>query len=168
MLIVLNGPLGIGKSTLAEALSENIAHCVCLDGDHLIAVNPAPENNELLHATLTLLIAHYQGFGFRHFVINHLWLSHAEWADLEHRLSRLDQEIYFFRLTLPKAENLRRIQLRASVRALDEQAFEHRTFAEEHAILTAALGAELGEPFEVSDSPVELVQRMLSRVGWLG
>lgn len=32
MIIVLNGPLGIGKSTLAEALAEAIDHCVMLDG----------------------------------------------------------------------------------------------------------------------------------------
>jgi hypothetical protein len=33
MIIVLNGPLGIGKSTLAEALTESIDACVMLDGD---------------------------------------------------------------------------------------------------------------------------------------
>lgn len=165
MIIALNGPLGIGKSTLAEALSESIASCVSLDGDHLVAVNPEPESSELLHATLSLLIGHYQGFGYRHFVINHLWLSHAEWADLAQRLSRLDHEIHFFRLTLPKAENLRRIELRASTRALDERDFEQRTFAQEHAILTAAAGTELGEPFEVSGSPAELVEGLLKRVG---
>jgi adenylate kinase family enzyme len=41
MIIVLNGPLGIGKSTLAEALSESIDRCVMLDGDALVAANPA-------------------------------------------------------------------------------------------------------------------------------
>ena len=37
MIIVLNGPLGIGKSTLAEALAESIDQSVMLDGDHLVA-----------------------------------------------------------------------------------------------------------------------------------
>jgi deoxyadenosine/deoxycytidine kinase len=40
MIIVLNGLLGIGKSTLAEALAESIEQCVMLDGDHLVAANP--------------------------------------------------------------------------------------------------------------------------------
>jgi shikimate kinase len=40
MIIALYGPLGIGKSTLAEALAESIDRCVMLDGDHLVAVNP--------------------------------------------------------------------------------------------------------------------------------
>jgi adenylate kinase family enzyme len=37
MIILLNGPLGIGKSTLAEALGECIEKCVSLDGNHLVA-----------------------------------------------------------------------------------------------------------------------------------
>lgn len=41
MFIVLNGPLGIGESTLAEALCESIDHCVMLDGDHVVAANPS-------------------------------------------------------------------------------------------------------------------------------
>jgi len=42
MIIILNGPLGIGKSTLAEALADSIEQCVMLDGDHLIVANPLP------------------------------------------------------------------------------------------------------------------------------
>ncbi len=165
MIIVLNGPLGIGKSTLAEALSESIEACVSLDGDSLVAVNPEPENSQLLHHTLELLISHYQSYGYRHVVINHLWLSIEDWQDLERRLKPLDPELYFFCLTLPKAENLKRIALRASTRALDETDFEQHTFAHEHAVLTAALGSELGEPFDVLGSPEELVNQMLKRVG---
>ena len=53
MIILLNGPLGIGKSTLAEALAESIDLCVMLDGDHLVAANPPPaDEQEHLHATI--------------------------------------------------------------------------------------------------------------------
>jgi chloramphenicol 3-O-phosphotransferase len=56
MIIVLNGPLGIGKSTLAEALTESVDGCVMLDGDRLVAVNP-PHREELdhLHSTIAPL-----------------------------------------------------------------------------------------------------------------
>ena len=54
MIIVLNGPLGIGKSTLAEALAESIHECVMLDGDHLVAANPPPADEiDYLHSTPT-------------------------------------------------------------------------------------------------------------------
>ena len=73
MFIVLNGALGIGKSTLAEALSENIDQCVMLDGDHLIATNPPPVDRlRLLHSTISLLVAHHRRAGYRHFVIDHV------------------------------------------------------------------------------------------------
>jgi hypothetical protein len=41
MIVVLNGRLGIGKSTLAEALTESIEYCVMLDDDGLVAAGPA-------------------------------------------------------------------------------------------------------------------------------
>lgn len=73
MIIVLNGPLGIGKSTLAEALAESIDRCVMLDGDHLVATNPpADDEREHLHSTIALLVGHHRRFGYRHYVIDHL------------------------------------------------------------------------------------------------
>jgi AAA domain-containing protein len=167
MIILLNGPLGIGKSTLAEALAESIEHCVMLDGDHLVAANPPPiDAQDYLHTIITLLVAHHRRFGYRHFVINHVWTSKAALADLRRRLVNFDrdQDIHCFLLTLPVTENLRRIQQRASARALDEREFERRTFAEESEALKKSV-ENLGEPFDVSASPSDLVFRMLHRLG---
>ncbi len=55
MIIVLNGPLGIGKSTLAEALTESIDAYAMLSGDHLAAVNP-PSKNAIDHSHSWLLL----------------------------------------------------------------------------------------------------------------
>lgn len=166
MIIVLNGPLGIGKSTLAEALAERIDRCVMLDGDHLVAANPpADDEREHLHSTLALLVGHHLRFGYRHFVIDHLWRSTEELADLRRRLVDHDPDIRCFLLTLPADENLRRIERRAAARAIDERDFEQRTFAEEHALLTSDAAAELGEPFDVSAPVAELVATMLDRLG---
>jgi hypothetical protein len=167
MIIVLNGPLGIGKSTLAEALTESIDGCVMLDGDGLVAVNP-PYRDELEHlnSTIALLVAHHYGYGYRHFVIDHIWRSPAELADLCRRLVHVDSEIRCFRLTLPAEENLRRIERRASARVLDELAFEQHTFVQEREMLAASSGIDLGEPFDVSAPPEELVEVMLQRLGW--
>jgi len=164
MIIVLNGPLGIGKSTLGEILAESIEHCVSLDGDHLVAANP-PATNELehVHSTFALLIAHHQRFGYRHFVINHLWRSPQALADLRNRLVGIDSDIRCFLLTLPLDANLRRIERRASVRAIDELEFDRRAFAEEHETLTR-FGQDLGELFDVSAPPAALVGSLLSRV----
>jgi thymidylate kinase len=165
MIIVLNGPLGIGKSTLAEALTESIESCVMLDGDCLVAANPPPADElEHLHSTIAVLVTHHRRFGYRHFVIDHVWRSAAELADLRRRLVAIDRDadVRCFLLTLPVDENLRRIERRQRARAIDEREFELRTAAAEREVLTK--GCDLGEPFDVSAPPGELVATMLRRL----
>lgn len=164
MIIVLNGPLGIGKSSLAEALTENIEYCAMLDGDCLVAVNPLPTQEpglEHLHSAIELLITHHRRFGYRHFVIAHVWRTPAELADLRRRLTGIDGivEIRCFLLTLPANENLRRIERRQGARVIDEREFELRTFVAEREALTKS--SDLGEPFDVSAPLPDLVARML-------
>ncbi len=165
VIIVLNGPLGIGKSTLRAALAESIEHCVMLDGDQLVAANPpAPNPREHLHSTIALLVAHHRRFGYRHFVVNHIWISPILLVDLRNRLAEMDSDIRYFLLTLSAEENLKRIRRRASARALDEHEFEQSTFREESEAL-ASPGIDLGTPFDVSAPPPELVATMLRRLG---
>jgi chloramphenicol 3-O-phosphotransferase len=161
MIIVLNGPLGIGKSTLAEALTESIDACVMLSGDQLVAVNPPSKNAlEHLHSTIELLVHHHRSLGYRNFVIEHIWRSERELADLQRRLD--DTKFHCYLLTLPIEENLRRIERRQTARAIDEREFEHGTLAEERRALERS---GLGTPFDVSVSPAELVLRLLALVG---
>ena len=161
MIIVLNGPLGIGKSTLAEALTESIDASAMLSGDQLVAVNPPSKNAlEHLHSTFEALVHHHRRFGYRNFVIEHIWRSEWELADLKRRLD--DSKFHCFLLTLPIEENLRRIERRQTARAIDEREFEHLTLPQERLALE---GPGLGTPFDVSASPAELVLRMLTLVG---
>jgi hypothetical protein len=146
-------------------LSESIEMCVSLDGDRIVAANPpAPDRLEHLHSTIVLLVEHHRRFGYRHFVVNHFWRSATELADLRNRLDA-DPEFHCFLLTLPIEENLRRIQRRASARAIDEREFEQMTFAEEYKMLGPGANSDFGEPFDVSAPPSELVEAMLRRLG---
>lgn len=167
MIIILNGPLGIGKSTLAEALMEQLEGSVMLDGDHIIAMNPPPSDEvEYLHTTLSLLIEHHQNHGYKYFVINHIWRRPEELSDLLQKLGRVapDSDLLCFLLSLPLEENLRRIQIRQGTRALDESEFEKATVMEEREILQAGVSGSLGELFDVSAAPEELVKLLLSRL----
>jgi hypothetical protein len=162
MIVILNGPLGIGKSTLAEALHESIESCAMLDGDKLVALNPPPDDEvACLHDAIELLVAHHRRGGYRHFVINHVWTDPAALADLCSRLAADEPVIRCFRLTLPEEDNLARIIRRAEARAIDERAFELAIVSEERARLSRAHGDELGEPFDVSAPVDALVARML-------
>ena len=161
MIIVLNGPLGVGKSTLAEALTESIDRCAMLSGDHLVAVNPPPQNElEHLHSTIVLLVRHYRRLGYQNFVVEHVWRTEGELADLKRRLD--DTNVYCYLLTVSIEENLRRIERRQAARAIDEREFEHLTLAEERRALEQP---GLGTPFDVSAPPAELVLRLLAAVG---
>ncbi len=168
MFVLLNGPLGIGKTTLAEALSESIDGCVMLDGDYLVAANPPPDDEvAYLHSTIALLVAHHRRSGYAHFVISHIWRTAAELEDLRVRLGAVDSSAEFrcILLSLPMDENLRRIERRQSVRALDELEFELQTVAEEREALLSGEAGALGEPFDVAAPPGELVARLLLRLG---
>jgi hypothetical protein len=167
MIIILNGPLGIGKSTLAEALMEQIEGCVMLDGDYVIAMNPPPPDEiEYLNTMLSLLIEHHQGNGYKHFVINHIWRSPEELHDLQQKLRVIapHSKLRCFLLTLSLKENLRRIQVRQGARALNESEFEMTTVMEERSLLQAGANGCLGELFDVSAEPEELVVSLLSRL----
>ena len=48
---------------------------------------------------------------------------------------------------------------------MDEQEFERKTVAEERELLDAAVGTELGEPFDVSAAPPALVAALMRRIG---
>ena len=99
-------------------------------------------------------------------MINHIWRTPAELADLRRRLSDLDVDrVRCFLLTLPLEENLRRIERRQSARALDEAEFEREAVAEERDVLYTSVGTELGEPFDVSATPTALVAAVMRRTG---
>jgi hypothetical protein len=167
LVILLNGPLGIGKSTLGEALGEAITQSVTLDGDRLAALNPPPADElDALHETFALLFAHHLERGYHRFIVNHYWPGRSEIADLQSRLRQIapSVELRCFLLTLPKAENLQRIARRQAARAIDEAEFEARYFAEEFEHLSRA-SEDTGEPFDVSDPPELLVSRFVALLG---
>jgi hypothetical protein len=167
MFLMLNGPLGIGKSTLAEALGERIDNSVTLFGDAMAAINPLRGGERAqVHAAMAALIEHHWANGYRHFVVEHHWPTAESLADLVGRLREVapDEPVRCFLLVLSEAENRSRIARRQEARAIDEREFEWKTFAEESATLSTA-GTELGEPFDVSDPVGVLVMRMLGSLG---
>lgn len=171
LAILLNGPLGIGKSTLGEALGESLPRSATIDGDALVAVNPPPSDEASdLNETIALLIAHRLKQGYYLFVINHYWSDRTQIEQLQNTLRAIAPDFRFriFRLMLSKEQNIRRIEIRRASRAFDEAEHEDVHFSEEFGRLSRAKGSDLGEPFDASDAPDVLVERLIDLLGLPG
>ena len=162
LVIFLNGPPGIGKSTLAELFAESTDRTVWLNGDTLSALNPPPEDElEALNQTLAVLVFHHMAQGYRRFIIDHFWASPSEIEDLRSKLASSvgNLRLEVFRLTLDEENNRKRIEKRRAARAIDEAAEEDANFDRESKQLRAS-GDTLGQPFDASDAPQQLVARL--------
>ena len=104
MIIIINGPCGIGKTSVAWELNALFDRAVMLDGDYIGAVQPFEIYDQAridyLYQTLRHLVAYHMDQGqYHNFVINYVFESPESLAKLRHLLSTLDDEIYAFRLT---------------------------------------------------------------------
>lgn len=144
MIIIINGPLGIGKTQVSEKLIEYFDRAVMLDGDYIGAVHPFEIYDEArieyLYQTLRHLTAYHVEHGYRNFVINYVFESAASLARLRGLLADLDGEIYAFRLTCTESEMERRIRSRAVGRPEEPDflAWELQRFRQLTAIQEAA------------------------------
>ena len=103
MIVIINGPCGIGKTSVAWELNALFDRAVMLDGDYIGAVHPFEiydrARTNYLYQTFHHLIAyHIEQGDYHHFVINYVFESPKSLAQLRRLLSDLDDEIYAFRL----------------------------------------------------------------------
>ena len=76
---------------------ESVQQCAMLDGDSLVAANPAPDDElDHLDATIALLVAHDRRLGYRHFVVDHIWTTPEHIDDLRRRIADHDTEFRCF------------------------------------------------------------------------
>lgn len=103
MIVLINGPLGVGKTDTAWALLELYDRAVMLDGDFIGAVHPFEiyDSQRLidLFDTLHLLVEHYQKKGYPHAVINYVFETPDQMAALRKRMAEIEPRICAYRLT---------------------------------------------------------------------
>lgn len=125
MIIIINGPLGIGKTELSWALLEYYERGVMLDGDFIGAVHPFdiydPGRIDYLYQTLQLLISHHRSHGYFNFVINYVFEEAQSLSQLRKMLAELDDVMYAFRLVCDPQEAERRIRQRGKASGLDAE-----------------------------------------------
>jgi hypothetical protein len=116
MIIIINGSLGVGKSSVAEQLHYRFDKSVHLDGDYIGDVHPFQIYDDLrirhLYRTLELLIGFHQKNNYHNFVINYVFESPESLQELLDLLRPLDSSIHTYWLTCQEAEQANRIQNR--------------------------------------------------------
>lgn len=144
MIIIINGPLGIGKTEVSWKLVERFERAVMLDGDYIGAVRPFEIYDdgriEYLYQTLRHLAAWHVAHDYHNFVVNYVFETPESLAHLRQMLSELDDEIYAFRLGCSEVEMECRVRQRARDHAIssDDLNWELQRFRELVAIQEAA------------------------------
>ena len=116
MIIIINGSLGVGKSSVAEELHWKFEKSIYLGGDSIGSVHPYEIYDEAridhLYRTLALLIGFHQTYGYHNFVINYVFESASSLQDLLGLLRPLDPSIHVYWLTCDEKEQEKRIRAR--------------------------------------------------------
>ena len=116
MIIIINGSLGVGKSSVAEQLHYKFDKSVHLDGDAIGDVQPFKIYDEArlnhLYRTMELLIGFHQKNGYSNFVINYVFESPESLQELVEFLRPLDSSIHCYWLTCDEEEHAKRIRNR--------------------------------------------------------
>jgi GrpB-like predicted nucleotidyltransferase (UPF0157 family)/predicted kinase len=118
MIILINGPLGVGKTEVAWKLIEKFDRAILLDGDYLGAVHPFeihdPQRVAYLYDTICHVARFHAQHGYRNLVIDYVFEQPESLAKLRQALNAIDDVTYAFRLTCSPEEIDRRIRTRGN------------------------------------------------------
>ncbi|MEO1625325.1 MAG: AAA family ATPase [Bacteroidota bacterium] len=163
MILILNGSIATGKTTLSWQLHEQLHQSVLLDGDYICTVNPSDIYDEqqtlYLFDTIRLLIEHHQGHGYVHFVVNYVFENAQQLQALLDRLAPLSDDIHCFWLSCTEAEQARRIHQRQT----DQVEWELKRAVELNGILRRASEAGfIGREIPTAEQePADLARQIL-------
>ncbi|MBT3251676.1 MAG: AAA family ATPase [Candidatus Marinimicrobia bacterium] len=118
MILIINGSVGVGKTSISFSLQERFKKSIMLDGDYIGAVHPFQiyneERTQYLYQTLTHLLKFHKKNGYSNFVINYVFETPNQLKSLIELLKPMDNEIHSFWLTCSSAENRERVRQRNS------------------------------------------------------
>jgi broad-specificity NMP kinase len=166
MIIIINGPLGIGKTETSWALVRRFPRAVMLDADYVAEFHPFDYYNDqhlaYAHATLRVLAAHHISHGFQDFVINWVFETPFQLDRLMQLLNDLGLPIHAFRLTCTPDEIERRVRLR-NLPDLDFELRRSRELVDilDRAALTGALGTPLDTTSLTAEQTVDTILRQI-------
>lgn len=112
-LIIINGTMGAGKSTVSELLLKETENSIYLDGDWCWNMNPFTVNEENIEMVMKNIIFLLRSFlnnsNFQYIIF--CWVMHKEeiFKNILNEIRDLDFELYKFTLLCNETELARRI-----------------------------------------------------------
>ena len=113
-LIVINGTMGVGKSTISTALKDELENSIMLDGDWCWMMNPwniTEENIKMVEQNIIFLLNSFlNNSSFRYVIFT--WVLHNEMI-LDNLLEGIDDdnfELHFYSLVCNKNELIERME----------------------------------------------------------
>lgn len=113
-LIVINGTMGVGKSTISTALKNELENSVMLDGDWCWMMNPwniTEENKKMVEQNIIFLLNSFLNNPSFQYVI-FTWVLHKE-EILNSILEKINDDnfkLYFYSLMCNKNELIKRMK----------------------------------------------------------
>ncbi|MDA3901426.1 MAG: zeta toxin family protein [Spirochaetes bacterium] len=119
MVIILNGSVGCGKTSVAWELQQKFDKAVMLDGDYIGAVHPFKiydeKRIEYLYDTIMNLVNFHKSNGYNDFVINYVFEASHSLTSLVNRLQNEGETVCCYRITCSAEEQKKRIAARNTI-----------------------------------------------------
>ena len=117
MILIVNGPCGVGKSTITKELENMFEDCVHIKADdvHCFIVNSEiiPEHIRITDINIELLVKNFISNGFQNIIIDNVYETQEHLVQVKKGLDQYDSAIYTILLYCELNENIRRDQARA-------------------------------------------------------
>jgi hypothetical protein len=168
VILVVNGPLGVGKTETSWALLHALGRSALVDGDYAASERPFdfsdPAHLERARAALLALARHHHEAGVPHLVVNWVFETPEQLAALVAELEPLQRPVHCYRLTCDPEEHEARIRARGLGRSAAEVRAELERGRELAGILDGVAGrAALGHPVDTTRKWVAAVAEEILR-----
>lgn len=112
MFIIINGPCGVGKSSVSKYLSKKLKDCIYIKGDDVrsMIVDSQIVLKQIMLADKNILslVENFARAGYKNIIIDNVYEQHTHLLRVVEELQKFNSELYVFRLTCDLCENIKR------------------------------------------------------------